>query len=118
MCYYQIQTDNSTFDLVNYNYTIGLWINTYDGVKVSYMNGTSVLNAANWMEVSDITREQQFSPLNGNIVFIVVKGFSIAPTFNVTATLIIRRITPNPVATSNNAIVNKVIIKNITNNTQ
>ena len=43
------------------------------------------------MEVQDITVEQQFSAQSGNIVYIVVKGLSIAPSFKVTATLITMR---------------------------
>jgi hypothetical protein len=70
------------------------------------------------MEVQDITVEQQFSAQSGNIVYIVVKGLSIAPSFKVTATLITMRKTPYPVVAQNITTVTRVIVKNVTNITE
>lgn len=60
-----------------------------EGVTVTFYNGTSLYDAGNETVVASIYDRFAYDALNGNQVFVHVKGIYISNLFNMTARLLI-----------------------------
>jgi hypothetical protein len=73
-------------------------LNYYSGVQVTFYEGTSLFDAKNPVVVKSLYDTFNYTAHTGNTVFMHVKGVATQKaTFQVTAQMVVTRITPYPV---------------------